>query len=357
MLSDDGSVVVPGDYDRDGDLDLFVGSRVIPREYGVSPTSRLLENDGSGRFRDVTADKAPELSRVGMVTGAVWRRAGSGTMELVVVGEWMPIRVFSSRDGRLVSRDAPGLARTEGWWSSVVATDLTGDGLDELVLGNLGLNSYIKATAEEPARLYVHDFGQNGVLKQILTTFKNGVSYPIAGRDEIVRPMPSLRSRFPSYAAYGASRIEDIFPSADLAKARVLEARMLGSAVAIARADGGFDVRPLPVEAQLAPVFAALPGDFDSDGKRDLLLGGNFFGVTPMRGRYDAGYGLLLRGDGQGGLRAVDMQDSGVMIPGQVRALLPVRTARGLAIAVARNDDTFLMLRVAGPPSTNRGPQ
>ena len=108
--------------------------------------------------------------------------------------------------------------------------------MDDLVLGNLGLNSYIKATAEEPARLYVHDFGQNGVLKQILTTFKNGVSYPIAGRDEIVRPMPSLRSRFPSYAAYGASRIEDIFPSADLAKARVLEARMLGSAVAIARA-------------------------------------------------------------------------------------------------------------------------
>jgi hypothetical protein len=358
-LFDNGSCAVPGDYDGDGDLDLFVGSRVVARQYGLPAKSRLLENDGRGRFRDVTEDQAPELLGLGMVTGAAWIPSeGARAKDLVVVGEWMPVRIFTRRDGRFAARESEALARSHGWWNSVTAADLNDDGREDLVLGNLGLNSYIKASQDQPARLYVHDFGQNGVLKQILTFHKNGVSYPVAGRDEIVRPIPSLRSKFPSYKSFGASRVEDIFPAADLMQARVLEARTFASAVALAQADGGFELRPLPVEAQFAPINATLVADYDGDGRADILAGGNFSGVTPVRGRYDASHGLLLRGDGAGGFAAVDMVESGVAMSGQVRRLARLRSRAGVLIAVARNDEVPLLLRPSPrTPSAKRGPQ
>ena len=360
-LFDNGSCAVPGDFDGDGDLDLFVGSRVVSRQYGMPPSSRLLENDGRGRFSDVTAAQAPELLQAGMVTGAAWIPAGDGRgRDLVVVGEWMPIRVFARRNGRFTERGAEaGLAGSAGWWNGVTAADVNGDGREDLVLGNLGLNSYIKASQDQPARLYVHDFGQNGVLKQILTFSKNGVSYPVAGRDEIVRPIPSLRSKYPSYASFGASRVEDIFPAAELAKARVLEARTFASAVAMAKGDGRFELRALPVAAQFAPVNATLVADFDGDGRADILAAGNFFGVTPVRGRYDASQGLLLRGDGAGGFVPASDAESGLAIPGQVRHLGVLRTARGPAIVIARNDEQVQVvrpLRVSGNPPPHPTP-
>jgi hypothetical protein len=352
-LAESGGCVVPGDFDGDGDLDLFVGRRVVARSYGLAPRSYLLRNDassGSGqapRFVDVTAEVAPELARAGMVSAAAWTDYdGDARLDLVAVGEWMPVRVFRQEDGRLVERTgAAGLSGTEGWWNSVSAIDLNGDGRADLVLGNLGLNSYIRASREEPARLYVHDFFDNGTVEQILTVSRHGVSYPLAGRDELVRAMPQLRSRYPTYAAFGASRIEDIVPAAELRKATVLEARLFASSVAL-NTGGTFDLRPLPVEAQLAPVYASLADDFDGDGRTDLLLGGNFHGVAPVRGRYDASYGLLLRGTGDGRFTAVDLEESGVTIAGEVRDLEPLRHAGGdRLVAVARNDDRVLVLR------------
>jgi hypothetical protein len=282
-----------------------------------------------------------------MVTSAAWTDYdGDRQLDLVVVGEWMPVTVFRQENGRLVDATAAaGLSGTSGWWNSVAAADLDGDGRQDLVLGNLGLNSYIRASRDEPARLYVHDFFQNGALEQILTFYKKGVSYPIAGRDELVRLMPHLRSRYPSYAAFGASRIEDILPGPELKDARVLEARTFASSVAFNRG-GTFELRPLPTEAQFAPVYASLADDFDGDGRVDLLLGGNFHGVTPVRGRYDASYGLLLRGVAGGRFTPVDMEDSNLVIEGQVRDMKLVRQANGSRlVAVARNDDALLLLR------------
>jgi hypothetical protein len=353
---ENGSCVTAGDFDADGDLDLFVGSRVVSRSYGAIPRSHLLENDGAGRFSDVAALKSDVLGDAGMVSSAVWLDYdGDGQLDLIVAGEWMPVRVFRQQDGRFVDRTAEaGLSGTNGWWNSITLADLNKDGRQDLVLGNLGLNSYIRAGSDEPARLYVRDFYENGSVEQLLTFYKHGTSYPLAGKDEIVKLMPQLRSKYVAYSTFGASRIEDILPATELSKAQLLEAREFASSIAVNNGKGGFTLSHLPVEAQFAPVYATLADDFDRDGHVDLLLGGNFHGVTPVRGRYDASYGLLLRGSGNGRFVPVGMEESNLSIEGQVRGMGLLRRAGGdRLVVVARNDDKLVFLR---PLLTNRIP-
>jgi hypothetical protein len=355
MFSENSGCVAPGDYDGDGDEDLFVGGRVVSRAYGSIPRSRLLRNDSPGagatpRFADVTDSVAPELRRAGMVAACAWLpRPGGARPSLVVAGEWMPVRLFAQENGRFVDRsEAAGLAGTEGWWNSVTVADLDADGRHDLVLGNLGLNSYLRASADEPARMYVHDFGGTGALKSVVTFYKQGVSYPLAGRDELVRLIPPLRSRYPSYASFGAATAESIF-GAELRKAAVLEARQLASAVAMAGVDGRFTVRALPAEAQVAPVHAALAHDFDGDGRLDLLLAGNDYGFPPLLGRHDASDGLLLRGTGGGTFAPVGRAESGVFLEGQVRDLKLARGADGdPRVLVARNGERLRILKEVG---------
>jgi len=361
-IFENGSCVAVGDFNGDGYPDLFLGSRVVSRSYGLIPKSHLLQNDGSGHFTDVTLEKAPELSEAGMVSSATWIDYDhDGKLDLVVVGEWMPVRVFHNENGKLVDRTKEaGLSGTNGWWNSVQAVDLRGNGRQDLVLGNLGLNSYLRASLKEPARLYINDFSHSGGgnLEQILTFYKNGVSYPLAGRDELVKKIPSLGSKFPSYKSFGASRVEDIFPAADLKQAQVREAYTFASAVALNNGNGTFTLQPLPTEAQFAPIYASLAGDFDGDGKTDLLVGGNFFGVPPILGRYDASYGLMLRGDGKGGFTPVDMEQSNLVIDGEVRDIKSLRGPHGAQlILVARNNDKVMILRQGSqlktlPPAT-----
>ena len=334
-----GSAVVPGDFNGDGHVDLFVGSRVVSRSYGTAPQSYLLQNDGRGRFTDVTAEKTAELAHVGMVSAATWLDYDhDGRLDLIVVGEWMPVRMFHQEpDGRFVDRTAAtGLAGMTGWWNSVTAVDLNGDGRRDLVLGNLGRNSYFRASTIEPTRLY----------GQLMAFYKHGVSYPVAGRDELVQALPSLRDRYRSYAAFGASRLEDILPARALRSADVLETRGFASVVAIDQGSGKFSVVPLPAEAQLAPIYAGIARDFDQDGRTDLVVAGNLYGVPPIQGRYDASYGLLLRGDGAGGFQAVDLEASGLVIDGQVRRMALLRRSNGeWVIVVAKNDDRLQILQ------------
>ncbi len=348
-----GACVKPGDVDNDGDMDLFVGSRSVPRNYGGVPKSYLLINDGRGIFTDETVSRAPDLSEVGMVTDAVWVDLNKDSYrDLVVVGEWMPVTVFENRNGKLVNVTRKyGLQNTHGWWNVVAVGDFNRDGLMDLVAGNWGLNSILKATADKPVRLFINDFSGDGKPEPILTYYNGEKSYPFASRDLLLTNIPSLLAKYPTYADYAGESIQDIFTREQLKTAAVRTATEFASVVLLNNGDGTFDKRQLPVEAQFSPIYAILVDDFNQDGYEDLLLGGNFYGVAPDQGRYDAGYGSLLLGDGTGSFEPVSLQNSGFIVTGEIRQILPLQTAMGeTRIMVARNNDTVKIFRQQDKP-------
>src|SRR6266496_3517931 len=346
-----GSRVATADYDGDGDVDLFVGGRVVPWRYGADPRSMLLQNDGQGHFTDVTQRLAPELERVGMVTDAVWRDVdGDGRPDLIVVGEWMPITIFrNAGGGKLVRLNAPGLEKCNGWWNRILAGDFTGHGRVDFIVGNLGLNTRFQASETEPVTMYVKDFDGSGVSKQILSVYNHGTSYPLAMRDELIRALPYLKVRFPRYADYAGQTVTDIFSPTELAGATFKRTHTLATALARNNGDGSFTLVPLPLEAQRAPVYGILAQDVDGGGKPDLLLAGNFDGVHPEIGRMSASYGLVLRGDGLGRFTPVPAVQSGFTVPGQARDVQRVRTRRGDLYVVTRNNDRALVFRSSPP--------
>jgi hypothetical protein len=345
-----GSRVAAHDFDGDGDIDLFIGGRVVPWRYGFDPPSVLLANDGRGRFTDVTRQVAPDLANVGMVTDAIWEDVdGDDRTDLVVVGEWMPITVFrGTSDGRLERVDAPGLEDSHGWWNRIVAADFTGDGLTDFVVGNLGLNTRLRATEGEPLTMFVKDFDRNGSVEHILSQYSDGVSYPTALRDDLLGSLPYLRDRYTTFEDYALQTVADIFSPEELADAVVKEAHTFETVLVTNNGDGSFTLRSLPLEAQIAPVYGILPADIDQDGVMDLLLAGNFDGVKPELGRISAGHGLVLRGEGAGRFQPVRSAESGFFVPGQARDIRRIRTAGGDLYFVTRNNDRPLIFRSSG---------
>lgn len=345
-----GSRVAAADFDGDGAVDLFVGGRVVPGRYGLGPRSVLLKNDGRGRFTDVTRAVAPELARVGMVTDALWADLdGDGWPELVVVGEWMPITIFrNTRTDKLVPIAVPGLGKSHGWWNRIVAGDFTGNGRTDFVVGNLGLNTRLRATEDEPASMYVKDFSRDGFAEQIISTYHGGAGYPLLLRDDLLAALPALRQRYAKYEDYAGQTVTDIFSPEQLADAVLRKAHTFATALARNNGDGSFTLVPLPRGAQIAPVYGILAHDFDADGNLDVLLAGNFDGIRPEIGRMSAGYGLFLRGDGTGRFAPVPAARSGFVVPGQARDIQRIRTRRGDLYVVTRNNDRPLIFSNRG---------
>ena len=343
-----GSVVAPADVDGDGDIDLFVGGRSIPWRYGADPVSQLLINDGRGRFSDAVAN-APGLKTVGMVTDAAWSDTdGDKRPDLVLVGEWMPVTVFRNRGGgRLERATVEGLANSEGWWNRIVPADLDGDGRDEFVLGNLGRNARLHASEVEPLTMIVKDFDNNGYAEQLLGMYNGGKPYPLVLRDDLIKTVPPWKARFLNYKDYALKTLDDVVPAADRQDAVVKQVRRFESVVMRRGANGAWTLTPLPLEAQLAPVYGIAAHDVDGDGRLDLLLGGNFDGVKPEIGRLAASQGLVLLGTGTPGAFEVSRPaDSGFRVSGQVRALARVTTRSGVRIVAARNNAAPLVFSV-----------
>ena len=341
--------VRPADFDGDGDIDLFVGIRLRPGAYGVPVSGHLLANDGRGTFTPVTRERAPGLVELGMLTDAQWLDYdGDRDLDLAVVGEFLPLTLFRQEaDGRWVNvTPEVGLAGTEGLWNSLAVADLDGNGTPDLIGGNHGLNSRFKASPARPLSLYVHDFDRNGSVEQIFTAFNGDTAYPLVLRHELVSVLPKLKKKYLKYEAYQRQTYEDIFTAEEREGALHWQAFHLESGVAL-NEGGQFRFQPLPIEAQYAPVYALAVADFDGDGQRDLVLGGNLYRAKPEVGIYDASEGLWLRGDGRGGFEAVAGPASGLRLPGEVRALalLP-----GQRLLVARNDAPALMYRYRPDP-------
>lgn len=341
------STVKASDYDQDGDVDLFVGVRLKPFGYGLPVNGYILNNDGRGNFTNVTAQIAPSLSNIGMITDAVWKDInGDAKEDLLVVGEYMAIRVFIKDGGKLVDRtEQAGLARTHGWWNRIEAADLDGDGDIDFVVGNHGLNSRFRASLERPVCMYVSDFDQNGTLEQIICTFNGDKSYPVALRHDLIKQMPGLKKKYLKYENYKDQTVSDIFTEEQLNGAVRLDAYLLSSAALINDGTGKFEIRDLPSQAQFSPVFAILINDFDDDGQLDVLLGGNQYRVKPEVGRYDASYGLLLKGVGDGTFVALNSARSGIKIDGEVRDFAMMDIADQRIVFVARNNQEMIALK------------
>lgn len=346
-----GSCVVPHDFDKDGDLDLFIGGRAVAGKYGIPANSYLLLNNGLGEFSDATSLLAQELVGFGFVNDAVWTDIdGDGDSDLIVASEWKPISIFYNNEGKLKMDEAKQPDVPSGWWNTIAAADFDNDGDIDLVAGNLGLNSRLKANSENPIRMYVNDFDGNGTLEQILTHIVNGVEYPIATRDEIVRQLPSLKKKILSYSEFSETSFCELFPEELRKESLTFEVNALSSAYVENTDDYKFKYKPLPKTLQFSSVNALLVDDFNKDGNLDVLAGGNFFHSNIQMGRYDASYGQMLMGDGSGGFKILSANESGISIQGQVKSLLAIKIGLEKKYMVVRNHDKVLFLKKRESP-------
>ena len=310
--------VRPVDFDGDGDVDLFIGARFVDGAYGLSPHSYLLKNNGQGSFTDASG-LLPDKGVLGMVTDAQWLDLdGDQLRDLVVVGEWMAITVLRNTGGGFEKTKIPA---SSGLWNRLTVVDLDNDGDPDLLAGNLGLNSILRASPAEPLGLWVKDFDSNGSFDPILTHYRQGRNCIFADKDLLFSQLPMLRKQYVDYRKFSQSTFEEVFPDNMRAQAIHREVQILTSCWIENRGQNQWVLYPLPMIAQCSPVFAFLPGDFNDDGKMDVLLGGNFYEVQPAIGRFDASFGTLLFGDGQGRFYSAEPVATGFWLDGPVRDL------------------------------------
>lgn len=347
-LAGNKSVAVPLDVDHDGDLDLFVGGRAVVNNYGLVPSSHLLINNGKGFFSDRIDQVALGLGQIGMVTDATTADVNNdGWSDLIIVGEWMPITIYQNENGKLKNATALyNLQHTTGLWTRVHAADMNGDKVDDLLVGNLGLNSKLQATEKFPVKLYLVSISNSGLVDQILATAKQGKYYPFLGKSEMEKRFPALlRKNYPTYESFGGQTVNDIF-GGSISDNRVLNANMLSSVVLLNTGKNGFNLNSLPTEIQWSPLLAIAATDLNHDGKTDVITGGNFSGVTPLEGFYDATNGGVMVSMANGNQKVVPMYRSGFVAKGEVRDIKILRALNSKIVAVARNNDSILFYEI-----------
>jgi hypothetical protein len=336
------SVVIPNDFDKDGDIDLFVGIRLKPGSIGVPQNGYILENNGKGEYKDVTLELAPEMIELGMITDAKWADFDNDDdYDLIIVGEWMGIKLFENDNSNFteISKDV-GLKNTSGWWNRIVSSDIDNDGDIDFIVGNHGLNSRFKASVEAPISCYVNDFDNNGSIEQIVCNYNEGKSYPLVLRHDLIKQLPHLKKKYVYYTNYKGQAIEDIFTSEELKNSIVHEVTMLESILLINNGDASFKIKPLPKESQFAPIYAISASDFDKDGVIDLVLGGNLYNVKPEIGSYDASYGQFLKGTGNGDFTVYSMGESGLFLDGEIRDFKIFSHKQNDLLLVSKNNST-----------------
>ncbi|WP_282053573.1 VCBS repeat-containing protein [Maribacter luteus] len=332
------ATVIAEDIDEDGDLDLFVGERSIPTQYGMPGSGFILQNDGKGNYTDISAKAAPSLHNLGMITDAHFLDLDAdGKNELLVVGEFMGVEIFKNRSGKFERVTNNDLTDLHGWWKKVHPVDLDNDGDLDLVLGNHGENSRFKASTDKPIHLYVNDFDQNGFIDPIMTfTADNGKQYPYNLRHNLIEQLKDLKKKYPNFASFKDADINDILSVSELEGAVKLHANVLSSIILINEGNFNFKTVKLPIEAQFSPIYAITSSDFDNDGDMDLLLGGNLYNTKPEVGRYDASFGLYLENIDGANFKTYK-GNKGFSLLGEIRDI----KIHNQEVIVSRNNDSL----------------
>lgn len=334
-------VLLSLDFDGDGDLDIFSGSRSQPQDYGTTPASYLLENDGKGNFTDVTSTKAPILQQLGMITCAVWQPLANGQAQvLTIVGEWMAPRSFQFNNGKCIELDN-GLKNYLGWWQNIKAADIDLDGDTDFVLGNLGENFYLKPAVNQPVRMWIKDFDGNGIADKILTQTINGKDMPVFTKREITDQLPSLKKGNLKHTDFAKKTVQDLFGDA-IKSAQKLEVNDAASYVAINNGKGQFTMQKLPLAVQLTSMNAIQLTDINGDRYLDIVCAGNFFDLLPQFCRIDGGYGQVLVNNQKGGFTAMPVTQTGLRIQGAVRDIAVLQQHQQELYVFLQNNDVPL---------------
>lgn len=333
------AVAVAGDFNHDGFPDLFVGGRSVPREYGTAPASYLFINDGKGHFTDMAATKNPEIAHIGMVTAAAWADvAGDADQELIIVGEWMTPRIFSYKKDHF-EEIRTNLSNLYGWWESLAVADLDGDGKNDLILGNIGENFYLRPDSASPVKLWLNDFDQNGITDKVLTRTINGKDVPVFLKHEMERQLPILKKQNLKNGDYAKKPVQELLPADLLQRSTIKLFNYPSSMIATNLGNGNFSVRPMPARLQLSSINAVLYADLNGDGYGDLVLGGNEFGFLPQFGRLDASLGNVMLNDGRGKFIWKSSDETGLELRGQIRDIVAVKGKNQTSILVLQNDE------------------
>ncbi len=344
------------DYNKDGKLDLFVSGRVDPGNYPKPVSSFIFRNDsknGHIKFTDVTNSVAPALKNIGMVSDALFTDFNNdGWPDLILVGEWMPVTFLENDKG--VFKDvtpATGIGNQFGWWNTITAGDFNNDGKMDYIVGNLGRNSFYKASDKYPVKMISKDFDNNGTYDAFMSMYLPASQqdtemkeFPAESRDDILKQMPALRKKYENYKSFAISPMDSLLTDSERKGAIQLHANYFSSACLINDGNNRFTMIPLPVQAQFSVLNGMTVGDYDGDGNLDVVINGNDYGTEPILGRYDALNGLLLKGDGKGNFDPQSILQSGIYIPGNGKALVALRSSKGKYLLAASQNRGLLKI-------------
>ncbi len=339
-LFESSSVVKNIDIDKDGDQDLFVGTRLIPQKYGLPSNGYILENDGEGNFNNVTDSIAPELNKIGMITDASFiDYENDGDSDLLVVGHWMPIKLLENNNGVFKIKKSNKLDNTNGWWNTIEVQDINDDGFDDFIVGNHGNNSRFRASLTKPISMYVNDFDDNNSIEQVIFQYNGDSSYTVSLRHDLVMQMPTLKKKYLKYNSYKNQTVNDIFPFSKIKSSQTNYVYNLKTSLFINNR-GDFNSVELPIQSQFSTVHAIEIEDVNQDGFKDIILGGNLYDVKPEVGRYDANYGQLFLGGKDLKFNPLSSLKSGLLFKGQVRDFSKINSIddKNLLLVLNNND-------------------